>query len=75
MNHTERKRNMTHQEWVEEVEWVLNEIKKGKPKVRACSWLMREAYYDDYSVVDAVAIALDSKQEFKMIRTGWMGLK
>jgi hypothetical protein len=70
-----RSAEVTHQEWIKEVEEAIEQINDGRPLKRASSWLFREAYYDGYDVGEAVALALDRDTEFKMIRVGWMGPK
>jgi len=63
---------MSWKNWVEEIEQKLN---GRRVNVRPKSWLYREAYYDDYNIDDAMSIALDPNQEFKMVKVGWMGPK
>ena len=63
--------SLTHTEWVEEVEKEVNRLTQKKLKKTNEAWLYREAYYDDYDLHDAVALALNDDQQFGATKNGW----
>ena len=65
---------MNWETWAEEVQQKTQGM---KILTKAESWLYREAYYDNYDMDAAIALANDRKTSFHIIRNtgGWLVIK